>query len=88
MICPLCDYSIATVDYNGSKICQDCYNSLIEYKRKYYDKPPLGLTPHNVWVTERINEIKLAIDRYKNENLQIPVEWFEEYNKLVKENSK
>ena len=28
MICPLCDYSIATVDYNGSKICQDCYNTL------------------------------------------------------------
>mgnify|MGYP003518702704 CR=1 FL=1 len=25
------------------------------------------------------------LDRYKNENLQIPVEWFEEYNKLIKE---
>lgn len=85
MICPLCDYSIATVDYNGSKICQDCYNTLHEYKRIYYNKPPLGLVPYNIWVAERINEIKLAIDRYKDENLQIPTEWLEEYNKLVKE---
>lgn len=85
MICPLCDYSIATVDYNGSKICQDCYNTLHEYKRIYHNKPPLGLVPYNICVAERINEIKLAIDRYKDENLQIPTEWLEEYNKLVKE---
>ena len=36
-------------------------------------------------ISKRINEIKLAIDRYKDENLQIPAEWFEEYNKLIKE---
>ena len=85
MVCPYCNYNIATIDYDGIKLCKDCYNEIDKMKRKYYNKPPVDFIPHSVWIKERINYISEAINKYKEESLQIPIEWLEEYNKLVKE---
>lgn len=46
-------------------------------------KPPLGVTPKNIWDMQRIENLKGAIDRYCNANREIPIEWIEEYNSLV-----
>lgn len=48
-----------------------------------YKKPPLGLTPRNIWLSERFYDINAAIKRYLDENYPIPDEWIEEYNELV-----
>lgn len=48
-----------------------------------YKKPPLGLTPRNIWLSERLFDIKEAIKRYLDEDYPIPNKWIEEYNELV-----
>lgn len=52
---------------------------LIEMNRK----PPLGLMPENIWIQMRIEEIKQAIERYINANIEVPIHWISEYNKLL-----
>ena len=47
-------------------------------------KPPLGLVPKWVRQKERYEEVRQAISRYYNDNREIPTEWVEEYNELVK----
>ncbi len=47
-------------------------------------KPPLGLVPKWVRQKERHEEVCQAIARYYNDNREIPTEWVEEYNELVK----
>lgn len=47
-------------------------------------KPPLGLVPKWVRQKERYEEVCQAIERYYNANREIPTEWIEEYNELVK----
>ena len=46
-------------------------------------KPPLGLIPKWAWDEERLREICKAISRYYNNERVIPIEWIEEYNKLI-----
>lgn len=50
-------------------------------------EPPLGLMPrklHNEKVkTARFNELREAISRYYNAELEINIEWIEEYNELI-----
>lgn len=46
-------------------------------------KPPLGLKPKFVNRLERLNEIRGAIVRYYDAEMQIPIEWIEEYNELI-----
>jgi len=46
-------------------------------------KPPIGLRPKWVSDKERLNEVRGAIVRYYDAELKIPVEWIEEYNKLI-----
>ena len=46
-------------------------------------KPPLGLMPHSVFLLRRLEEIFQAIERYYEANMQIPIEWIEEYNLLI-----
>jgi len=48
-------------------------------------KPPLGIYPHHLWISDRICEILCAIDRYIKDGKAIPIEWVEEYNKLIEE---
>jgi len=47
--------------------------------------PPLGLTPKWFWQGQRITEIIKALDRYIQAELEIPIEWVEQYNELVAE---
>lgn len=48
------------------------------------DKPPLGLLPKDMWDNLRLGYIISAINRYMLNSKEIPLEWVEEYNELVK----
>jgi hypothetical protein len=50
----------------------------------YQSRPPLGLRPKCIVDGLRIKEISEAIERYTQANKEIPCEWLEEYNQLVK----
>ena len=47
-------------------------------------KPPIGLIPKWVHDMDRLEEVRAAINRYFIAELEIPVEWVEEYNNLTK----
>jgi len=47
-------------------------------------RPPLGLIPKDIWKWQRLQAINEAIERYVNSNMEIPDEWIEEYNELIK----
>lgn len=57
-------------------------------KKEKVKKPPLGLIPK--WVSdrnnniERLQEVRSAIVRYYDAELEIPIWWIEEYNELIK----
>lgn len=48
------------------------------------EKPPLGLRPDWVWLEHRAVEISVAITEYLGHSKQIPMEWFREYNKIIR----
>lgn len=48
-------------------------------------KPPIGLMPRKLFIEGRIQDIKDAIQRYSESNKEIPTEWTEEYNDLIKQ---
>ena len=48
------------------------------------ERSPLGLAPRNIVERARLNDIKNAVIRYFLENKEVPTEWIEEYNDLVK----
>ena len=47
-------------------------------------KPPIGLIPKRVRERERLNEIREAIVRYYDAEMEMPIKWIEEYNELIK----
>lgn len=47
------------------------------------DKPPIGLRPFYIVVSERIQEINDAIIRYIKAGYQIPKEWTDERHDLI-----
>ena len=59
---------------------------LVESYKTENLKPPLGLMPKLFWDNERIADITNAVNRYMQEQQEIPIEWIEEYNNLVKKN--
>lgn len=50
-----------------------------------YVKPPLGVMPKYIWDEKRIDELREAIQRYLKGFYSIPIEWVDEYNKLIGE---
>lgn len=48
-------------------------------------KPPLGITPHFIWIERRIEEIKEAINRRIEIKENVPHEWYIELAQLEKE---
>ena len=48
------------------------------------EKPPLGLFPKYLWDEARLQEIDKAIIRYTDRIKEIPIEWIEERNELIK----
>lgn len=83
--------------YVGSCFCRlDCPSNIsINHIKEYYGlvlceakrlkKPPLGLVSKNLHTEKRINSIKEAIQRYKTIAHNIPNEWSEELNELLKQ---
>lgn len=55
------------------------------FKVPLHVKPPLGIEPRFILRDKRIKEIREAINRYTESNIQIPITWIEEYNQLIKE---
>lgn len=53
------------------------------FKPRDYVKPPLGLKPQSINNSERLGEVRGAICRYYDAELEIPVKWVEEYNELI-----
>ena len=47
------------------------------------EKPPIGLIPEYLWKEKRLFDIIEAINRYIEAKKEIPIEWIEEYNKLI-----
>ena len=47
-------------------------------------KPPLGVTPSFTVYEPRLGEIDQAIERYIDANKEIPIEWVEERNNLLR----
>lgn len=52
-------------------------------EKKYNEKLPIGLMPRKIHREHRFYDVCDAISRYYNANLQIPIEWIEEYNELL-----
>jgi hypothetical protein len=48
-------------------------------KNKILIKPPLGLMPKKLFLEQRFENIKEAIERYVKANMEIPTEWLDEY---------
>lgn len=51
-------------------------------------RPPLGLKPKHIHDEERMMAIREAIKRYVEAKKQIPLEWVNEYNELVRSTDK
>lgn len=47
-------------------------------------RPVLGLLPKEIWLDLIFDELKKAIARYTNANIEIPKEWTDEYINFVK----
>ncbi|MCY7680604.1 hypothetical protein MH122_17555 [Bacillus pumilus] len=46
-------------------------------------EPPLGVIPKFIHDERRAEDLVAAIERRITERLEIPLEWFEEYNNLL-----
>lgn len=57
-----------------------------EYARNinYEDKPPMGIVPRCIVERNRAEEIADAVSRYAKAKREIPQEWIDEYNELIK----
>lgn len=51
-------------------------------------KPPLGLMPKYLWDEQRLYDVCMAITKYYQACLEIPIEWIEEYNLLIRDKNK
>ncbi|MBK7883585.1 MAG: hypothetical protein IPJ81_07100 [Chitinophagaceae bacterium] len=52
--------------------------------KEYIDlKPPIGILPEYFWKDQRFKDLCEAIKRYWDGGYKIPVEWIEEYNRLI-----
>ena len=45
-----------------------------------HSKPPLGLKPRIIFLEERADALKEAIQRYFDAGQEVPINWIEEYN--------
>ena len=46
---------------------------------------PIGIIPKYIHDSKRLSELSKAIIRYSDAFLEIPLEWIEEYNQLIKD---
>jgi hypothetical protein len=67
------------------KLPIDMPNEEMLRRIKQYKKPPLVITPHFIWIEQRIDEIIKAMDRYREAKKEIPKEWYMELSHLQTE---
>lgn len=48
-------------------------------------QPPIGIKPKYIHDEQRFYELKLAIRRFLDASVEIPLEWINEYNDLIDE---
>lgn len=48
-------------------------------------KPPIGIIPESVWIINRMKDLSLAINRYIDADMKVPLDWINEYNTHVDE---
>lgn len=53
--------------------------------RQVANMQPVGIMPRFIWIEKRLDEIQQAIERRFNTTYEIPLEWVQERNELVKE---
>ena len=46
-----------------------------------WEKPPLGIMPDWLWISQRRSDLKEAIVRYLDADKTIPAEWVEEHKR-------
>ncbi len=46
-------------------------------------RPPVGLKPKFIKDSERLREIKSAMQRYIDAGCKVPLDWVVEYNELI-----
>jgi hypothetical protein len=51
-------------------------------------RPPIGITPHFIWIEQRIEEIKQGINRRIEAKVIIPPQWYTELAQLENEKNK
>jgi len=75
----------ADENYEKFKARQKQNTEIIEQQqtKTKMSKPPIGLKPKKYHSLERLNEVRSAIARYYDAELPIPIEWVEEYNKII-----
>lgn len=52
-------------------------------KNKILIKPPLGLMPKKLFLEQRFENIKEAIERYVKADKEIPNDWLDEYEEIL-----
>lgn len=60
----------------------------IPMKYRNIAKPPLGVSPKDMWDRKRREDLAAAMDRYLEAGKKIPKEWLEEYNEIGNEQEK
>ena len=50
---------------------------------KFPEKPPVGLTPKQIYFDKRLEDVVEAINRYIFARKKVPVDWINEYNDLL-----
>ncbi len=47
------------------------------------NKPPLGLIPKHIFISDRFVDVRDAISRYKAAGINVPIDWYIEYHELM-----
>ena len=67
----------------GPKTKEAIRKKMIEIKDKeQHIKPPLGVTPRDMWDRKRQEELAAAMERYLEADEKIPKEWLDEYKEI------
>ena len=48
-------------------------------------KPPLGIMPYQIWLEQRLEDLKRCILGHMQDDFPVEKYWVDEYNKLIKE---
>lgn len=71
-------------------VCNNCGEPLLRYNGELHIcrpkavKPPLGVTPKDIWDLKRCEELRRAIKEYLEAGMEVHTVWLIEYNELVK----